>query len=497
MVRPEWYGAKGDGTTNDIAALYAATLAVYENGGTIVLTAGKTYKTLDLWMLHGNINVEGNGATLYCAGTGVSAYQPDGTAHNANSAIWAIEKTRGTAYGFDVGAKYDSSITMTTHSQAGNFAAGDYVYSYWGLDPNDSDSVYGRDLNIVRSVNATTGVVTLEYPIMYDFTYATPTPVVFKVTSPFTGRVSNLTIKMAAGTDVGIYAWRNLNSRFSNIKFENIGQVCFNPANSRGVLAENLSFVKSVRLTSVCDLCHAWGNVDLTLSNFRDHGMYSHPTIFLENQNRGVLINGGTFIGRDQTDATIPFQVSGGCEDVVITDNKIANVYAIATINEDSVAFIHGNRCYGIINAYIANIVSTDSTCIFRDNWIDGRWQGRHEVVGYFKRKVGANESSATMEPVFVSNKMLEKAVAIGYRIRVVGTVASGTLGPLYFFGSGAAWGSVASITADTEGYFEPASYPESLIQTDPGDAFSMTISSSSLSPADSIDLYVDLFVEH
>ena len=40
---PEDYGAVGNGVQNDVKALQAAIDAAHKNGGTVVLTSGKTY----------------------------------------------------------------------------------------------------------------------------------------------------------------------------------------------------------------------------------------------------------------------------------------------------------------------------------------------------------------------------------------------------------------------------------------------------------------------
>lgn len=497
-IRPEAFGARGDGTTDDIAAFYSATLAAYQTGKSIVLTPGKTYLLSDIWMLHGNIHVWGNGAVIYNTGTGTSAYTPGGNTVNANSPIWAVEYSLGTAYQFDAGALYDSSVTVTTASEAGNFAAGDYVFLYWGTDPTDSNEEYGRDVNIVRSANATTGVVELEYPVMYDFSEVTPAPYIRKLNYPFTGSIQGLTIRSLAGSDVGLYAARNLYSTFRDIKFENIGEVCFAPIESRGVTADNLSSVKNLRDGTASDLCHAWGCVDMTLRGLHDHGTYSHPTILMESQNRGVLITDSTFIGRDVTSATFPIQISGGTLDVEITNCKFANVYQIFLVNQDSVLFFHGNRVYGVTQPYIAGADPADSTVVFRDNWIDGRWQGRHEVIRFYKIGVGANEGGGNMEQVFPNSNMVEPGVPYGYRIKVVGTVSSGTLGPIDFQAGSSSFQEIAaSITTDTYGYFDPGTFSETLMKAAAGSGFNVALFSTSLNPADSIDIYVDLFVEH
>jgi hypothetical protein len=86
-LQPEWFGAKGDGVTNDTDAFYAASVLLGAlNGGTLWLTSGKTYivgkqtlggdpanysyapsKIVYLSGFTGNVKIDGNGATLKAA----------------------------------------------------------------------------------------------------------------------------------------------------------------------------------------------------------------------------------------------------------------------------------------------------------------------------------------------------------------------------------------------------------------------------------------------
>ena len=82
------YNAKGDGTTNDRAAIQAAIDAVYEaGGGTVVLTAGKTFFSGNI-ILKSNVTLQfGDDAKLKQSDnqddfvkpteTGYEAYQPE------------------------------------------------------------------------------------------------------------------------------------------------------------------------------------------------------------------------------------------------------------------------------------------------------------------------------------------------------------------------------------------------------------------------------------
>jgi hypothetical protein len=95
VLRPEGFGAKGDGVTNDARAFAALSAEVNRRGGgTVVLTAGRTYiigaqyrggdygwsprPVLELNRLSGPIRILGNGARVRCApGLRYGAFNPE------------------------------------------------------------------------------------------------------------------------------------------------------------------------------------------------------------------------------------------------------------------------------------------------------------------------------------------------------------------------------------------------------------------------------------
>lgn len=77
-IRPEWFGAKGDGTTNDFASIWNAVECMKDNNKTIVFQSNKQYyveainneivinpiQYMNGIKLHKGVNIEGNGCTF-------------------------------------------------------------------------------------------------------------------------------------------------------------------------------------------------------------------------------------------------------------------------------------------------------------------------------------------------------------------------------------------------------------------------------------------------
>lgn len=184
--------AVGDNVTDDTAALVACAAATPQSG-MLILKQGKTYYTAtqtahngtpcNIFIPHG-IHIYGNGATI----------RTDPTLSNTNSATLCLYQAGQIDYE-SVATHYptgtinvgDSTITLTTHANAANFAPGDRIWIR-----GEVVDLNNIGLNRVSSANATTGVLTLYSPVRK--TYST-TPVVANVQA-YTGldyRISDLT----------------------------------------------------------------------------------------------------------------------------------------------------------------------------------------------------------------------------------------------------------------------------------------------------------------
>ncbi len=183
-VRPEWWGAIADDSTDTTLPMQAALTAAC--GRTLHLSAGTYQVNTSTQPTNGvvyvllvdcdNTAIEGEGTesilktTLALSSSnmilihgaakvaGVSTY-PD------NRAFQATQYTLSTA------AKWALSLTVATPADAGNFAAGDDIFIRTGqvlsaqAFPDQPDS----EINQVVSVDAGTGVITLRKPLVKTY----------------------------------------------------------------------------------------------------------------------------------------------------------------------------------------------------------------------------------------------------------------------------------------------------------------------------------------
>lgn len=167
------YGCKGDGITDDAVCFAAAWAAVPANN-TLFFTTGKTYYVNSnpnaTFCVTPNrtipIRVDLNGATILI-GSGVSncVFEIDQTTSYLTAAI----------YGINTATAGDTAVTLTSSPNAVHFAAGNIFYIQ-----GEVATLNNRAMNIIQSVNNSTGVISLKFPL--GKTYST-TPKVADVES--------------------------------------------------------------------------------------------------------------------------------------------------------------------------------------------------------------------------------------------------------------------------------------------------------------------------
>ncbi len=191
------YGALCDGSTDDTTAVLAAITAASASGGVVLFPVGVCLVNTTAsaggltWILpiaaH-NVTLAGeagailrttasSGSLLFIAGASL----PSGPANWLANDCWrftgdtyqgggAISPACPNAlYNINSGAvKGALTVTTTTAANAGNFAAGDYIYIRAGQvvpDGNNWNAEPDGEINVVLSANAGTGVITLERPL--------------------------------------------------------------------------------------------------------------------------------------------------------------------------------------------------------------------------------------------------------------------------------------------------------------------------------------------
>ena len=178
------YGAKGDGTTDDVAAIQAAIDAAGAAGGGHVYFPPGTYKLI----AYTTVTYTGGGTTTYhlrvlndrITFRGVGRSSIIQSAANVNpfhlyktptsTSNWEFAHSLiPTVYLMGAAAVGDSSVTLTTHGQAANFAAGDYAFIRTGEVLDTYTQQPDSELNQVVSANAGTGVVKFRWPLSKSY----------------------------------------------------------------------------------------------------------------------------------------------------------------------------------------------------------------------------------------------------------------------------------------------------------------------------------------
>jgi len=162
----KWYGAVGDGTTNDTSNIQRAIDAANLAGGGVVRVPKGIYKTLDNIIIKSNVFLVGDGYASHVRNEALSGFAKCtlitgnlGDPGNANSLF------DETGYDIDTVAAGDKSVTLITASQDTNFAVGDIVaiasFETWSA-PAGTHEKY-LNLNEVETVSS--GVITLRYAL--------------------------------------------------------------------------------------------------------------------------------------------------------------------------------------------------------------------------------------------------------------------------------------------------------------------------------------------
>jgi polygalacturonase len=152
-IRPEDFGAAGDGVADDRDAIKQAIRYASETGRTLHIPA-KTYRTSSGFRILHPIHIWcESGATILTTGTVDTAQQG-----------FKIESSlRAT---LDFSARISSSNDSFTINDAAALAVGQEVMLWLGTDPYDPTQEYLRMWNVVKGIDGTT--VTFDVPVPED-----------------------------------------------------------------------------------------------------------------------------------------------------------------------------------------------------------------------------------------------------------------------------------------------------------------------------------------
>jgi hypothetical protein len=244
------YDAEGDGVTDDTDAVRGAIAAATAAEGGVILFpgGGRTYLCNDITEILPSgteyiFAIGGDNLTFRLeAGATIRS-----TAGHANSValfyVSGLFKPEGPVsdfidhwygeqdaadypiYEIDPATEFAGSVTTTTAADAGEFVAGDLIYIRTGQTINATPGTTEPDaeINIVTSVNATTGVITLQYPLSKP--YAQEYYVV---------GTADLTSTAVTANPAPLGVQNITAATLRNIVFEGDGTISFHPSTGSG-----------------------------------------------------------------------------------------------------------------------------------------------------------------------------------------------------------------------------------------------------------------------
>jgi hypothetical protein len=392
------YGARGDGTTDDLAAVTAAFAAI-PNGGVVYFPPG-TYALSSRISLPTNTRLQG-------AGAGVTFLKNTGVGSPNNIAI-DIRGVVGTAYPVNAVTEGAATVTTTTAANAGNFSVDEKIAVAGAFTSGD---YYPFFITTVTSVNAATGVIGIKDKARRTGAY---TQVLKVTTLKENCGVADLTIQQAS--DAGI-----IGKYCKGLLIENVddtrttGTVGLNLVGTRNATVRNCKWVQPMGFHSLIDSLisgnWAYGGLQLNVEGGCEYVHFVGNTITqigtngfnVQTQSQRVTItgnhilnvpNGGVGIqllsdsGFGGSNVVVGNFISGGgvgdygvaigsgCNDNVVTANRVEGCdTGIATDAASTGQVVGNNRVVNCTTPYslgAGSIADTGSAVYDPPNLADG-----------------------------------------------------------------------------------------------------------------------------
>jgi hypothetical protein len=170
-INVRWYGAHGDGVSDDTKAIQAAiNYALSIGGGSVNLPAGSYYlnsitKNPYCLILGSNLCIYGDGisATRIISGPAIQpvtqALFGNFVSSNDSYENLPVSKIAGTA------SQGQSSLLLADSTQASRFSVGDYIYIRGA-----PIAQVNAEQNVIAAVDSTKGIIGLRYPLSKSYT---------------------------------------------------------------------------------------------------------------------------------------------------------------------------------------------------------------------------------------------------------------------------------------------------------------------------------------